>query len=133
MTAPRPASLVKEQLTDLSKVRESMERHGIADFASQMAMQAVQNESARLLDELRAAELLESGHDVQLEFAGDPVVAHSIGGRFFGLVLFELQETLNAVAQVRSHSPTSRGVLPGGIVAENRLLLAQTFASSFGV
>lgn len=132
MTEPRPSSIVREQLGDLAKVQKAIEEHGVVDFASKMAMQSVQNDEAGLREELRAAEILESDHDVQLEFDGDPVVEHTVAGRFFGAFLIELQETVNALAQVQASSPTRRGGVPSTIVSENRLFFSHSFQSSFG-
>ncbi|MDQ2733342.1 MAG: hypothetical protein M3Y56_16965 [Armatimonadota bacterium] len=67
MIEPRASVVVREQLSDLAKVRKAIEEHGAVDFASKMAMQSVQNDEARLMDELRAAEMLESGRGVPSE------------------------------------------------------------------
>lgn len=133
-TSPRSTNEVKKQLADLSIVREAAEGHGTPDFASRLGMQSIVLHQNSLQQELRAAEMLESGADVEIVLDGDPVVQHSVQAVFLGNFLAKIQHLVNAMAQTITSIPTDRAPLPRNIVAENRLMVTASFVpSSFGV
>ena len=57
---PRSTRQIREQLADLAEVKASTEAYGARDAASKMALQSIYAHEKELLDELRAAELLEA-------------------------------------------------------------------------
>jgi hypothetical protein len=74
---PRSAGEIRKQLADLAIVRAAAERHGTPDFASTLGMQSICLHQDALLRELRAAEMLESGADVELVVNGGSAVQFS--------------------------------------------------------
>ncbi len=68
--APRSSRAIREQLADLMKVKQAAEAYGTPDFASKMGLIALLNQEAMLQDELRAAEMLESGQEEHLTLSG---------------------------------------------------------------
>jgi hypothetical protein len=59
---PRSTSEIREQLAALNKVKTQALAYGTPDFASQVGMQSILRHEQELLEELRAAELLESNN-----------------------------------------------------------------------
>ncbi len=114
-------------------MKAKAEAHGTADFASRIGLQSLLGHEQELLEELRAAEMLESGSAAELVFGGDPVRDHTIQAAFLGAMLGKVQQLVNALAQVVTSVPTARAPLPRNIVAENRLLVAGWVPSSFAV
>jgi hypothetical protein len=57
---PRSAAEVHRQLADLAKLRDAARAYGTPDFASRAGLDAILGHERSLLDELRAAELLEA-------------------------------------------------------------------------
>ena len=130
---PRAAAEIRHQLADLEDVKRAAQSLGASDFASKVGLASVLAHEKELQEELHAAELLESEADAELILAGDPVVDHMIQVNFLGVVLEKVQQLVNAIAQVVSNAPTSRAAVPRNIIAENRLMLAGVFQSSFGI
>lgn len=130
---PRSTREIKRQLADLAKVKSQAEAYGTPDFASRISLQSLCDHEQELLEELRAAEMLESGSAAELVFDGDPVRDHSIQAAFLGVMLGKVQQMINSLAQVLIGVPTARAPLPRNIVAENRLLVVGWFPSSFVV
>ena len=56
----RSVKEIQEQLADLDKVKRVAENYGTPDFASELGMRSLRNHWRELLDELRAAKLLET-------------------------------------------------------------------------
>src|SRR5260370_39932735 len=67
---PRTASEIHKQLTDLDEVRRVAEEYGSRDFASQVGLESITHHQESLREELRAAEMLESGSAVELVLDG---------------------------------------------------------------
>ena len=133
-SSPRSTQEVKSQLDDLAIVRRTAESHGAPDFASKLGLQSIHLHQDSLQRELRAAEMLESGADVELVLDGDPVIQHSVQAVFLGKFLAKIQQLVNATAQAITSVPTARAPVPRNIVAENRLMVTASFVpSSFGV
>jgi hypothetical protein len=130
---PRSSQDVRAQLTDLAKVKAITSAYGTPDFASRLGMQGVLGHEEELLEELRAAEMVESGSTGELVFDGDPVHDQLIQASFLGAMLSKVQQLFNAVAQAVTSVPTARAPVPRDIVAENRLLIAGWHPSSFAV
>ena len=130
---PRSTREIKRELADLATVKAKAEAHGTPDFASRIGLQSILGHEQELVEELRAAEMLESGSAAELVFDGDPVRDHTIYAAFLGAMLGKVQQLVNALAQVVTSIPTARAPLPRNIVAENRLLVAGWFPSSFAV
>jgi hypothetical protein len=105
-------------LADLAKVKGTAEAFGPRDFASRTALEGLRGHEEELREELRAAEMLESGSDLELVFAGDPVRGHLIQAGFLGNFLNKIQQLVNALARTTAHPPGPRNV-----VAENRLMV----------
>ncbi len=129
----RSAREIKEQLADLAKVKAKAAAYGAPDFASQMAAQSIAGQEGDLREELRAAEMLESGSAAELVLDGDPVRDHTIQASFLGAMLTKVQQLVNAFAQVMTSVPTARAPVPRNVVAENRLMVAGWAPSSFAV
>jgi hypothetical protein len=123
---------IREQLADLDETLELAKQYGAPDFASSISLRSMGMEREILLDELRATELRESEYDAELVLKGDPVANHDIHSRFFGLVLVELQDLVNAVAQHIASLRSSSGRVAANIIEQNRLLFSHSFESSFG-
>ncbi len=130
---PRSTTEIREQISDLTKVKASATAYGTPDFASQLGMQSILGHEQELLEELRAAELLESNNAAELVFGGDPVRDHTIHAAFLGTMLAKMQQLVNALAQAITSVPTARAPLPHNIVAENRLIVTGWAPSSFAV
>ncbi|HEY7429083.1 MAG TPA: hypothetical protein VH682_32950 [Gemmataceae bacterium] len=130
---PRSAQEIKRQLADLAKVKAKADAYGVRDFASQLGLQSLRGQEQSLIEELRAAEMLESGSAAELVFGGDPVRDHLIQAGFLGAMFSKVQQLVNALAQAITSVPTARAPVPRNIVAENRLLVASWFPSSFAV
>jgi len=129
----RSSREIREQLADLAKVKATAAAHGTPDFASRLAAQSIARQEQELREELRAAEMLESGSAAELVLDGDPVRDHMVQASFLGAVLSKLQHLVNAFAQVVTSIPTSRAPVPRNVVAENRLMVAGWAPSSFAV
>jgi len=72
---PRSAAEVRRQLADLAKVRDVARAYGTPDFASRAGLEAILGHERALLEELRVAEMLESGGAAEISFDGDPITA----------------------------------------------------------
>jgi hypothetical protein len=72
---PRSAEEVRRQLADLAKVRDAARAYGTPDFASRAGLEAILGHERSLLEELRAAEMLESGGAAAVTVNGDPMEA----------------------------------------------------------
>jgi hypothetical protein len=130
----RSVSEIRRQLADLAEVRRVAESYGTPDFASQVGLESLTLHQESLHEELRAAEMLESGTAIELVLDGDPVTQHSIQASFLGTFLAKVQYLVNAMAQAMTSVPTARAPLPRNIVAENRLMVSAGFVpSSFGI
>ncbi len=130
---PRTAAEVRRQLADLVKVRDAARAYGARDFASRAGLEAIIGQEQSLLQELHAAEMLESGSAMELAFDGDPVQGHAIQASFLGVMLTKVQQLVNALAQAMVGVPTAVAPLPRNIVAENRLVVTGWAPSSFAV
>ena len=130
---PRSASEVRRQLADLAKVRDAARAYGARDFASRAGLDAIHGHEQSLLEELRAAEMLESGSAAEIVFDGDPVQDHAIQAGFLGVMLTKVQQLVNALAQAMMGVATAVAPLPRNIVAENRLVVTGWAPSSFAV
>lgn len=130
---PRTAAEVRRQLADLAKVRDAARAYGARDFASRAGLDAIVGHEQSLLQELHAAEMLESGSAAELAFDGDPVQGHAIQAAFLGVMLTKVQQLVNALAQAMVGVPTAVAPLPRNIVAENRLIVTGWAPSSFAV
>jgi len=67
----RSVQEIQEQLADLDKVKRVAENYGTPDFASQLGMRSLLAHQRELLDELRAAKLLETKADAKFAVEGD--------------------------------------------------------------
>ncbi len=128
----RNSNIIKEQLNDLRLLIDYSKKIDCDDYASKLTLLSLENEEKELVDELHAAELIESNIDAEVVLEGDPVTPGYIHARFFGEFLIHLQDLVNAVAQQIKNDSTSRGVIASSIISKNRLLLAPTFPSSYG-
>ena len=72
---PRSAAEIRLQLADLAKVRDAARAYGTPDFASRAGLEAILGHERSLLEELRAAEKLESSGAAEIAFDGDPMLA----------------------------------------------------------
>lgn len=131
--SPRSTAEIREQLADLVKVKASATAYGKPNFASQIAMQSILGHEQELVEELRAAELLESNNAAELVLGGDPVCQHTIHAAFLGTMLAKMQQLVNALAQAMTRISTARAPLPRNLVAENRLIVTGWTPSSFAV
>lgn len=68
LQGPRSVSEIKTQLSELTEVRRIAEAYGARDFASQIGLESIKKHEQSLRAELQAAEMLESGSDVELVF-----------------------------------------------------------------
>jgi hypothetical protein len=68
---PRSAAEVRRQLADLTKVRDAARAYGTPDFASRAGLEAILGHERSLLEELHAAEMLESGGIAEVTIDGD--------------------------------------------------------------
>jgi hypothetical protein len=133
-SSPRSTSEVRNQLAELAVVLRAAEGYGSADFASRMGLDSIYHHQRTLQSELKAADMLESGADVELVLDGDPVADHSVQAGFLGNFLATVQHLVNAIAQAMTSTPTARARLPRNIVVENRLMVTAGFIpSSFGI
>ena len=130
---PRAAAEVRRQLADLARLRETARAYGTPDFASRVGLDSILGHEQSLLEELRAAELLESESAAEIAFDGDPVQGHAIHAAFLGVMLTKVQQLVNALAQAMVGVPTAVAPLPRNIVAENRLIVTGWVPSSFAV
>jgi hypothetical protein len=98
---PRPVSVVESQLREFRAACKSAHKYGAPDFASQIALDSMQKHEEELMEELKAAQLLESDADAEFSVNGDPVRENMIPmdllGKFFNL----LQKLMYSVAQSR--------------------------------
>lgn len=129
-TDPRPSSLIREQLKDLAVAKKDWSS---TDFASEITRLSLERDEQALNEELRAAEMAESEDDAVVLLDGGPVEGTAIQAGFLSTIMTELQHLVYAVAQVRIGRPTDRAAVPSRVVAEHRLLVSTTFASSFGL
>ena len=130
---PRSAAEVRRQMADLAKLRDAARAYGAPDFASRVGLDAILGHEKSLLEELRAAEMLESASAAELAFDGDPVWGHAIQAAFLGAMLTKVQQLVNALAQAMLGVSTAVAPLPRNIVAENRLIVTGWVPSSFAV
>jgi hypothetical protein len=72
---PRSAAEIRRQVADLAKVRDAARAYGTPDFASRAGLEAILEHERSLLEELRAAEMLESGGAAEVTVNGDPMEA----------------------------------------------------------
>ncbi|MCX7011168.1 MAG: hypothetical protein NTW86_01140 [Candidatus Sumerlaeota bacterium] len=126
-SSPRSSRIIREQLADLASVKKETLAYGTPDFASRMGRESILRHEAELQEELRAAELIESGANLEIGVEGEPVEGNAIHAAFLGRFLSTLQNLGNAVAQVLTSEPTSRSSVPRNIIAENRLAVLPGF------
>jgi hypothetical protein len=67
----RSAAEVRCQLADLAKVRDAARAYGTPDFASRAGLEAILGHERSLLEELRVAEMVESGGPAAITFDGN--------------------------------------------------------------
>ena len=67
----RSAAEVRRQLADLAKVRDAARAYGTPDFASRAGLEAILGHERSLLEELRVAEMVESGGSAAIAFDGN--------------------------------------------------------------
>ena len=129
----RSSSEVSEQLTDLDRLLAVAAAAPPRDFAGRQHLRSLERHRAALLEERRAAVLLESDAQAELTFEGDPVRGGHIDAGFFGPFLTALQKFANAVGQAVAGTPTARAPIPRNIADESRLLIGAQFSGSYGV
>lgn len=130
---PGIADEIRRQLADADALCQEFEQAGELDFASAATLQSVRNLRQRMQEELRAAEMLESGADAEFSLDGGPVQGHQVAAGFLGDFLRSVQDLVHAVAQVVVGQPTGRAPVPGSIVASSRLSVLPDFVpGSFG-
>lgn len=128
----RSAIEIREYLRKLSVSIREIEDSPIQDFAGKLAVKGLKSEENLLFKELKAVELIESLDDAEAVFDGASIQNQKVQIKFFGEFLIYFQELSNAVAQGLTDSNSGSGTLPKSLIEDNRLMLAQTFAGSFG-
>lgn len=130
---PRLVEEIRRQMAEAEALCQEFEQAGELDFASAATLQSIRNLRLRMQEELRAAEMLESGADAEFSLDGDPVQGHQVAAGFLGDFLRSVQDLVHAVAQVVVGQPTRRAPVPGSIVASSRLSVLPDFVpGSFG-
>lgn len=131
---PRSIHEIKEQLADLKNVWSEVAKYPADDFASQLSRENFKRHEAELLNELRAAQLLDSKADAEFSVDGEPVIRNDVAAGFLGTFLRTVQDVVNAIAQEKRGQATSRAAVPSDIVNQNKLLVMPEFQrGSFGV
>jgi len=125
---PRPVSVVESQLREFRAACKSANKYGAPDFASQIALDSMQNHEEELMEELKAAQLLESDADAEFSVSGEPVRGNLIPIALLGKFFEHLQKLMYSVAQSRQGIVSTRGTRRGDIVRENQLLVPPSFA-----
>ena len=131
--APRSTGEVRRQLADLESTIALATGRADGSFAAKLHLLSMDRQKVRLLDELRAAELLESVADAEVLFRDGPVRGHEIEADFFGTFVTVLQKLSNAVAQALAGTPTTRAPVPRNIAAEAKVLLGVPVLGSYGL
>ena len=73
LSRPRAATIIKEQLSDLEKVKSSINYNVPFDAAMKSSLDSLKRQEDELREELRAAELFESKSDLEIVLDGDQV------------------------------------------------------------
>ncbi len=128
----RSAKEIRTQLRDLAQVKKAAEEYGFPDFASKLSWDSLCAHESDLMDELRAAELLDSEADAEFSFEGEPISNHNVPALLFGEFLRYLQSFVYNLAQVQVGRQTTRGGFTQNIVRDFRLLVTpQLLEGSF--
>ena len=123
----RTVSELEQQLTEVTSLKEEVERYGTPDFASSLGLRSISNFGAQLQQEIEAAAMLETGYSAEISLDGDPVVKHQISSKFFGQIMVYVQDAINALAFAQAKgSHTRKNLIPN-----NRIMLAATGPGSF--
>jgi hypothetical protein len=62
---PRSVEIIKKQLADLAKVKAISDYNANIDFASRIFLDSMNSHEQDLIEELKAAELLETKSDIE--------------------------------------------------------------------
>ncbi len=115
------------------KLKELAEQHGGVTFVDRIRMKNVLREEDSLVEELKAAEMLESGNDLEIALDGEPVRDHMVAAGFFGRVLTDLQELVELIGFF-VESPSRVGeTIPEASIGASRLMVTGWAPSSFTV
>ncbi len=125
---PRTTGVIRAQLADLESLLRSGEAYGERDFAAQLGMASLRTHQRDLIEELRAAELVESQADAELTLDGEPLRDSAIPAQLLGDFLGLAQKLTHSIAQVVVGQPTSRAPVRKEIAAEYRLMVMPGFA-----
>ena len=124
---------IRRQLADLARLRETAQAYGSRDFASRVGLDAIVGHEQSLLEELHAAEMLESGTRRRSLSTAIPCRGTPSRPPSWGVMLTKVQQLFNALAQAMVGVATAVAPLPRNIVAENRLIVTGWVPSSFAV
>jgi|GEM_PF-2245597 len=130
---PRPKSVIQDQLEDLRKVRALADEHGVHGFVDRIRMKNLIKEEEKLKEELLAAEMLESGNDIELSLDGQSVRDHMIRADFIGSFLKDLQVLMERLTFTAKYAKPLKAEVPDEVLSESELMFAGSKASSFTV
>ena len=120
---PRPLTVVESQLAAFRKGKELSESFGTDDFASQLAMESMLAYEEALIDEYRAAELLESTDDIELSLAGVPVQNHRVAADFLGIMLSGLQDLVKLISFGVKHLSLVGDQIPEKVLKQSKIMV----------
>ena len=132
-TQPRSLPIINEQLKELREFIKRFQEVGATDFASDLHLSSLQYQESILIEELKAANLIQGNTAIQIAIDGSPVEDHAIDTAFLGPFLLYLQKLVNATGQALEGVPTSRGVIQERVQSQNRLRVSSLMATSFGL
>jgi hypothetical protein len=130
---PRPESEVRSQLEELRNLISASRAVASDDFASELSLESLVTHEADLLQELRAAEMITSGSDLEVVLDGDPVEDHAVEANFLAAVLAKVQQLTLSIAQAGYAAALDLGTIYRDVLGENRLLVSGVRPSSFAV
>ncbi|MDR0620508.1 MAG: hypothetical protein LBJ61_01300 [Deltaproteobacteria bacterium] len=127
---PRSVEIITEQLADLEDLITTSEDKNI-DFPSRLFFNSLESHKQELLEELKAAKMLESKADIELTIEGAPVKEHSIPASMLSKFIEQVQKLRYATGEFARGSKSSRTRFTKKLLSENELLVTSFSPSSF--
>lgn len=129
---PRSIEFLKNQLVKLERVIPLPENQNI-DISSQIFTKSMLSHKKELLEELKAAEWLESKADIELILDGPSVNDHTVSASLLSKFIDQIQKLRYATAEIATGSTPNRGRFTKKLLNENELLIKAFSPSSFGI
>jgi hypothetical protein len=130
---PRSVDIIKQQMSDLNKVKASINYSVEFDAATKSMLKSINAHENHLIEELEAAEWLETQSDFEFSLAGSSVVNHALSANILAKFVEQVQKLRLFTSEIASGTPSSRGRFSNELIKESQLLVKCFVPSSFAI